>query len=43
MKKGFVVKDFEYLLNGYKNLAFHDSGRYIIKVRGAYEQKCFNQ
>jgi len=42
-KKGFAGKDFEYLWNGYKNLAFHDTGRYIIKVRGAFEQKHFNQ
>jgi len=34
-----ILVDFDMHLSVYKNLAFHNTGRYIINVRGAYEQK----
>jgi len=34
-----ILIDFVNLLSLYKNLAFHSTGRYIIKVRGTYEQE----
>jgi hypothetical protein len=34
-----IEQGFEQLLSDYKNLAFHNTGRYIIKVRDVCEQK----